>query len=669
MRYFIKTFGCQMNESDSQRIASFLERQHYQNTDKIENADLIVVNACSVRQTAIDRIWGLLNKIKKIRIKNKKIKVIITGCVLSSDKNKFEKFLAPYRTEGSGLGFDAVLNIKDFFTYHLLYDRKKDGMNYLELKAKHSNPKSAFVPIMTGCNNFCSYCVVPYTRGREISRSVKEIINEVKRLIKKDCQEIILLGQNVNSYQYGFAKLLQKINNLPGDFKIKFLTSHPKDMSDELIDAIAECTKISKEIHLPIQSGGNKILKLMNRGYTVKKYLNLIEKIRKEIPEAKISTDVIVGFPGETKKQFENTVKVFKEIKFDKAYINKYSVRPGTIASRFKDNILLTEKKRRWKILEEMVNLPTPKASAGKSKLIVILGPTASGKSSLAIKLAKKMNGEIISADSRQIYKGMDIGTGKITQKEMRGIPHYLLDIANPKKQFSVAEYRKLALGAIDKIYKKSKIPILCGGTGFYIQAITDGIVIPEIKPDWKLRKKLEKKSAEELFKQLKKLDPQRAKNIDAKNKRRLIRAIEIILKTGKPIPQIKTNPQYNVLYLGVKKSLPELKQKINQRVDKMIKVGLMKEAQYLIQRYGQTTVLKNTIGYKEWLPVKMRKAHLAGTAGQIKLHTLQYAKRQMTWFSAQGRSALGGKKYPGNKIHWISNFVEAEKLVKEFLP
>lgn len=627
-----------MNESDSERIASFLEKKGYKKAPKMEGADLIVVAACSVRQTAIDRILGL-----KRKFKNLKAKKILTGCVLKSDKRKFQEF------------FDKILSIDDFL-----------GKNYLDIKPKHLHKKSTFVPIMTGCNNFCSYCVVPYTRGREISRKSEEVITEIKKLVKKGHKEITLLGQNVNSYQYGFSKLLKKINALPGDFIIKFLTNHPKDFSDELIKTIADCKKVSKEIHLPVQSGDDEILKKMNRGYTVKQYKNLIKKIRKKIPNVKISTDVIVGFPSETKNQFENTVKLFKEIKFNKAYINKYSTRLGTIASKFKDNVAWKEKKRRWRILEKIANPPTPRASAGK--LIAIVGPTASGKSGLAVKIAKNFRGEIISADSRQIYKEMDIGTDKITKKQMQRIAHYLLDVASPKKQITVAEYRKKALEAIDKIYKKNKIPILCGGTGFYIRAIVEGLIIPQLKPDLKLRKELEKKTTEQLFGELKKLDPRRAKEIDSKNRRRLVRALEIIIKTKKPVPELKTKPQFDVLYLGIKKSLPELKKAINKRINTMIKNGLENEVKKLIKKYGWTKVLKNAIGYSSFAraasfaevasATKAESADKREIINDIKLRTLQFAKRQMTWF----------RKYPGKKINWIKDYPETEKLVKNFL-
>ena len=274
------------------------------------------------------------------------------------------------------------------------------------------------------------------------------------------------------------------------------------------------------------------------------------------------------------------------------------------------------------------------------SKLIVIVGPTASGKSELAVKLAKRFNGEVVSADSRQVYKGMDIGTGKITKKEMRGIPHYLLDVASPKKIFTVTQYKKLALQAINKILKRNKVPILCGGTGFYIQAVIDGITIPEVKPDWKLRKKLEKKSTAELYQMLQKLDPIRSKNIDKNNPRRLIRAIEIVMKTKKSIPALQKNPLlYSALMIGVKLSKNELQRRIQKRVDKMIRHGLEKEA----KRFPMPI-----IGYQEWSSPNPKDL--------IVRHTLQYAKRQMTWFKRDKR------------IKWIKNYKQAEKLTTKFL-
>ena len=311
-----------------------------------------------------------------------------------------------------------------------------------------------------------------------------------------------------------------------------------------------------------------------------------------------------------------------------------------------------------------------------KLKLVVILGPTASGKSDLAVKLAKKFDGEIISADSRQIYKGMDIGTGKITPDTKnssnfstgqakkkyifthKGIPHYCIDVVSPKKRFTVTEYRKLAIGAIDKILKKDKIPIICGGTGFYIQAVVDGIVIPEVAPDWKLRKKLEKKSAKGLYKILKKLDPRRAKTIEKENPRRLIRAIEIVLKTKRPVPVFKKNPlPYPVLMLGIKKSNKELKNLIKKRFLKWLELGLIAEVKKL-RKLGLSFKKIEEFGlhYKVLAQYLQRKLNYQGMIENSLQELQNYSKRQMTWFRKEKR------------IRWVKNYKQAEKLTKKFL-
>jgi tRNA-2-methylthio-N6-dimethylallyladenosine synthase len=321
MKYHIITLGCQMNWADSERIGAILEGKGYKQASKIEDADLVVVNMCSVRQSAVDRVMGL-----KEKLKNKK--TIITGCVLKKDRLKLEK------------QFGEIVDIKEYI--------KKNKKNY-------SKNIIAYVPIMTGCNNFCSYCVVPYTRGREISRPAEEIICEVKNLVKNEAKEIWLLGQNVNSYKYNFPELLKTINAIPGKFLIRFTSPHPKDFSDELIEAMAKCEKFGEYLNLPVQAGDNQILKKMNRTYTVSHYEKLVKKIREKIPGISLSTDVIVGFPGETKKQFENTAKLFRKIKYDMAYINKYSPRAGTMAEKMKDNILPKEKIRRAKVLNEIL--------------------------------------------------------------------------------------------------------------------------------------------------------------------------------------------------------------------------------------------------------------------------------------------------------------------------
>jgi tRNA dimethylallyltransferase len=295
--------------------------------------------------------------------------------------------------------------------------------------------------------------------------------------------------------------------------------------------------------------------------------------------------------------------------------------------------------------------------NSSNKKLIVILGPTASGKTELAIKLAKKFNGEIINADSRQVYKGMDIGTAKPTKKEMKGIPHYLLDVASPKRKFTIAQYRKLALKAIEKIQRKGKIPFLVGGTWFYIRAIVDGLVIPEVPPDWKLRKKLEKKSPRELYKILKKLDPERAKTIEKENKRRLIRAIEICKKIGK-VPPLRFEPlPYPVLMLGIKIDKKKLMERIKKRFFEWLKKGLIEEVKKLrkmgisfkrIEEFGMhyreiSRYLQGKISKKEMIENSIREIQ-------------NYARKQINWFKRDKR------------VNWVLNYKEAEILVKEYL-
>jgi tRNA dimethylallyltransferase len=296
--------------------------------------------------------------------------------------------------------------------------------------------------------------------------------------------------------------------------------------------------------------------------------------------------------------------------------------------------------------------------SKKESKLIVVLGPTASGKSELAVKLAKKFKGEVISADSRQVYKGIDIGTGKITKREMEGVPHYLLDVVSFKKRFTVIQYRKLALRAMEKISNKGKIPILCGGTGFYIQAVVDGIMIPRVPPDWKLRRGLEKKSADRLYQLLKKIDPRRARTIDRKNPRRLIRAIEIVLKIKKPVPKLKKHPlPYPVLMLGIKKSDWELKKLIKNRFLKWLKTGLIAEIKTM-KKSGLSWQRIEDFGlhYKiisRYLQDKLNRQEMIENSLKELEH---YAQRQMTWFRRDKR------------ICWVKNYKEAEVLAKKFL-
>ncbi len=379
-KYYIITIGCQMNKSDSERVASYLEDIGYKFTSNVKIADLVVLTTCGIRQSAEDRIYGLIPKIKK---NNPQTKIILTGCL--SDRDDVRKRMEKY--------VDIQMNIKELSKLKarlsgLNDDSIQRDCDYLKQKPKYSSKISAFVPIGNGCDNFCTYCVVPYARGREVYRESREIIEEVKNLVKNNYKEITLIAQNVNSYhemgsKIDFPDLLKMVNDLEGDFWLRFATSHPKDMNDKLIETMSKCDKLCHHLHLPAQSGDNDILIAMNRKYKIGDYKKLIEKTRAKIPDISITTDIIVGFPGETREQFKNTKKLFREIKYDMAYIAQYSPRPNTVASKLDDDINREEKKRREKELMKILSktaLENNKQYLDKICLVLIEGKNKKGE-------------------------------------------------------------------------------------------------------------------------------------------------------------------------------------------------------------------------------------------------------------------------------------------------
>ena len=388
-----------MNYADANRLRAVLNSCGLKDANE-KSADLMIIVACSVRQKPIQRIWGKIrNWTRPVSGRGKqKKKIWITGCILPDDKKKFiNKVDRVFEIDEIGkipkwLKLDNKLKIinnngnvklKNSSRLKFISSPSRDSNNnYLEIcpensTTHHSLPTTQYLlPIMTGCNNFCSYCAVPYCRGPEISRPIKNIINELKQAIKSKYKRILLLGQNVNSYKItqksklknqnynlklktkksDFVELLIEIEKMKGDFNFNFMTSHPKDFSDDLIRFLAKSKKWERELHLPLQSGSDRILKLMNRKYTIKQYLNLIKKLKLKIKNLKISTDIIVGFPTETKKDFLATLKTLKTIKPAKVYVSQFSPRPGTNASKMKNDISANEKKRRWNIVNKAYN-------------------------------------------------------------------------------------------------------------------------------------------------------------------------------------------------------------------------------------------------------------------------------------------------------------------------
>lgn len=341
MKYFIKTFGCQMNKADSERVAGWYQSRGFLPSKNIKEADEIIINTCSVRKSAEDRVLGLINNL--LKTKRAKQKIILTGCMLRYSYGWLKKKMPQV---------DEFRPVEKFEIHNSEFTIR-------------DSPIHAWVTIMEGCDNFCTYCVVPYARGRERSRPMEEIICEAEELARRGYKEITLLGQNVNSWgkdfssvgknKSFFASLLQILHQIEGLEKISFLTSNPWYLTDDVIEAMS-LPKVDRYLHLPVQAGDDEILYRMNRKHTAKDYLGLIKKIRRKIPEIEFGTDIIVGFPGETEEQFQHTVELCKTVGFKVAYIAQYSPRPGTAAYKLKDDISAAEKKRRWRILEELIN-------------------------------------------------------------------------------------------------------------------------------------------------------------------------------------------------------------------------------------------------------------------------------------------------------------------------
>lgn len=417
-QYYILTLGCQQNHSDSERIAGIFDGWGYKKVDSDKDADIIVINACSVRQKAIDRIYGKVRHLQKRR-EHGELVTILTGCVLDHDKEKLKKF------------FDHLIRIEDIKNLPVILGLGEalDISDYQQVVAKSESDFKASIPIMNGCNNFCTYCAVPYTRGREVSRPVNEIMEEVRAYIHKGYKEITLLGQNVNSYiglmdrkqdkvglqvlnksgqpmkTIDFPGLLEMVAKVEGDFWIRFMSSHPYDMSDKLIETIAKYDKIVNHINLPIQAGDDEILQRMNRHYTVEHYLDRIQKIKKLCSPLSLSTDIIVGFPGETEEQFKHTADVMKKIGYDMAYISQYSVRPGTVAARdFTDDVPQIEKVKRDKVLDKIL------AGSSLKNNQKFIGQTIR---ILVDQIKDKKDGNLLNIGKSDLYKTCKFKSGR----------------------------------------------------------------------------------------------------------------------------------------------------------------------------------------------------------------------------------------------------------------
>jgi len=386
--FYIETWGCQMNEEDSEKLSGMLKRLGYSKTEDREKAKIIIFNTCCVRENAELKVYGNLGRLKKQKAENPDLIIAVCGCMMQQ-KGVAEELIKKYPF------VDIIFGTHNSYKFPEYLNRvKQENKSIIEIMDKEEgivegipvdreSCTKAFVTIMYGCNNYCTYCIVPYVRGRERSREPEKIIDEIKGLVAEGYKEVTLLGQNVNSYgkeleqKVSFAELLVKINEIPSLERVRFMTSHPKDLTEEVIEAISNCDKLCEQIHLPVQSGSSRILNKMNRHYDREIYLDLIKMIKKRIPGVAISTDIIIGFPGETEDDFLETLSLVKEVEFDSAYTFIYSKRKGTPAFSLKDQITDEVKHERFNRLVEVVNYCSRKKNQeyeGKTVEVLVEG-------------------------------------------------------------------------------------------------------------------------------------------------------------------------------------------------------------------------------------------------------------------------------------------------------
>ncbi|NOH14965.1 tRNA (N6-isopentenyl adenosine(37)-C2)-methylthiotransferase MiaB [Clostridium cochlearium] len=365
--FYIETWGCQMNEEDSEKLSGMLKNIGYKNAEDKNQADIIIFNTCCVRENAELKVYGNLGILKGLKAKNPDLIIAVCGCMMQQE-GMAEDIIKKYPF------VDIIFGTHNSYKFPEYLNRtKQEGKSIIEVWDKEEeivegipvdrkSSTKAFVTIMYGCNNFCTYCIVPYVRGRERSREVSDIVKEIKELVKSGYKEITLLGQNVNSYgkdldpKVSFAELLRIVNDIEGIERVRFMTSHPKDLTEDVIYAIKECDKLCNHIHLPVQSGSSRILKKMNRSYSREDYLKLVNKIKEEIPNVAITTDIIVGFPGETEEDFNETLELVKEVEYDSAFTFLYSKRKGTPAYDMDEQVPEDVKHERFEKLVKIVN-------------------------------------------------------------------------------------------------------------------------------------------------------------------------------------------------------------------------------------------------------------------------------------------------------------------------
>lgn len=431
-KYTIITYGCQMNHHDSEKISYLLENLGYEKENDIEKSDFIIYNTCLVRENAELKVYGQLGALKNLKRKKPEMIIAVCGCMMQTGDAR-ATIISKYKHVDIIFGTKNISRLPSLISRHrstgeVIVDIEEEDILDDDTPINREHPFIAYVNIMTGCNNYCTFCIVPYARGKEISRTPESIINEIKELANKGYKEITLLGQNVNSYgktlrpKVSFPELLKMVNEVEGIERIRFLTSHPKDCSDELIEAIANLDKVCENIHLPFQSGSNRILKDMHRVYTREHYLDLIRKLKEKVPNITLSTDIIVGFPGETEEDFNDTLSLVENVEYDQGFTFLYSIRKGTKAAEMNNQIPHDIKQERFqRLIDSMYDIfyKKNKECVGKTYEVLVEG-------------ISKNNSEILTGRTRGYklvhFKGGKRNIGQLVNVKITGHNSFALE-------------------------------------------------------------------------------------------------------------------------------------------------------------------------------------------------------------------------------------------------
>ena len=431
-KYTIITYGCQMNHHDSEKISYLLENLGYEKENDIEKSDFIIYNTCLVRENAELKVYGQLGALKNLKRKKPEMIIAVCGCMMQTGDAR-ATIISKYKHVDIIFGTKNISRLPSLISRHrstgeVIVDIEEEDILDDDTPINREHPFIAYVNIMTGCNNYCTFCIVPYARGKEISRTPESIITEIKELANKGYKEITLLGQNVNSYgktlrpKVSFPELLKMVNEVEGIERIRFLTSHPKDCSDELIEAIANLDKVCENIHLPFQSGSNRILKDMHRVYTREHYLDLIRKLKKKVPNITLSTDIIVGFPGETEEDFNDTLSLVENVEYDQGFTFLYSIRKGTKAAEMNEQIPHDIKQERFqRLIDTMYDIfyKKNKECVGKTYEVLVEG-------------ISKNNSEMLTGRTRGYklvhFKGGKRNIGQLVNVKITGHNSFALE-------------------------------------------------------------------------------------------------------------------------------------------------------------------------------------------------------------------------------------------------